>query len=509
MINFMDIKPSQGTYTSASMPGANPYTESEFYQRTLKPFEDLDFFKERYHGKSRFLRINPDLENDIAIALKSDSDDDINDVLELINISRQIDSPANETPFNSLLATMNLQQEIIDINSKTRGFDANTLTAITIIETLYENMVDEVPSSRLEDYLESAYFIHGQTIALAENQKKQMVDPTQLTQYEYTANRLITYIHGLESRIEFSDYLVNLPEKDDQKVSPEQVIKDDEEISSLFKLARQMQTYGVKLGYKAQDFRTGSLVYLPVEKTLENMENFFGDSIYSTDSYARRTLTAVNDSLVTVCDTAKRSFHKGIIYKSSVTDDKDKPRLVTNLNPRIAFEVFGDGSLKHGRTNRNLAIDAAEHNHYKAFRTLQAEIISNYIDLVSPLELSSSLERYGNKPKLDTSPKEQKTERDSKKSGMDAVRQLLIPRIKAAKELPQSTPKTDNHREIRLHGVVWHIRLLPNGWHASPEAQALASQAGIKLAEGETFVKPHKRGSARLGEVVSHNLINR
>lgn len=42
-----------------------------------------------------------------------------------------------------------------------------------------------------------------------------------------------------------------------------------------------------------------------------------------------------------------------------------------------------------------------------------------------------------------------------------------------------------------------HIRILPKGWHASPEKIAEAKRNNIKLLEGQTWVRHYcKRGSA-------------
>jgi hypothetical protein len=51
-------------------------------------------------------------------------------------------------------------------------------------------------------------------------------------------------------------------------------------------------------------------------------------------------------------------------------------------------------------------------------------------------------------------------------------------------------------RAKRKHGVTEHIRRLPPGRKASPAArQSAYENFGIELAEGETFVKRHERGT--------------
>jgi hypothetical protein len=43
--------------------------------------------------------------------------------------------------------------------------------------------------------------------------------------------------------------------------------------------------------------------------------------------------------------------------------------------------------------------------------------------------------------------------------------------------------------------VAGHIRTLPEGQSAGPEAVALARTVGVALGPGETWVKPHDRGT--------------
>lgn len=47
----------------------------------------------------------------------------------------------------------------------------------------------------------------------------------------------------------------------------------------------------------------------------------------------------------------------------------------------------------------------------------------------------------------------------------------------------------------RAHGVRGHLRRLPPGWKASPEAKEIAKTFNVPVPDGYTFVRPHLRGS--------------
>ena len=51
-------------------------------------------------------------------------------------------------------------------------------------------------------------------------------------------------------------------------------------------------------------------------------------------------------------------------------------------------------------------------------------------------------------------------------------------------------------KTARAHWVTGHIRLLPEGWSCSSEAEKEAAKVGISLGLGETWGRPHARGLA-------------
>lgn len=98
------------------------------------------------------------------------------------------------------------------------------------------------------------------------------------------------------------------------------------------------------------------------------------------------------------------------------------------------------------------------------------------------------------------------------------VQKLVLPRLRLInenteqiieeldRELEEAEERTK--RMLRLHEVVDHVRILPPGYGASPEARARAEQLGIKLAPNETFVKKHRRGDGE-PEIKSHKAVRK
>ncbi len=86
------------------------------------------------------------------------------------------------------------------------------------------------------------------------------------------------------------------------------------------------------------------------------------------------------------------------------------------------------------------------------------------------------------------------------------IADLMLPRVRSLEDSStlvsqlerevEEAERVTQARSMRKHDVIPHIRRLPPGKKASPEARRLASEDfGIELADGETFVKKHTRGN--------------
>lgn len=149
--------------------------------------------------------------------------------------------------------------------------------------------------------------------------------------------------------------------------------------------------------------------------------------------------------------------------------------------PDFKVIINTDGSM--GIYPRSLhTLDTVLADRPDAAMALKAEIAANFYDLTTPVydEINAGSPNYPNIPQ-------------EQKEDFDPVTQLLIPRVRRLNQ-PQSTV-SDVVREVRAHDVTWYVRLLRNGWRASPDAIARAKELNVILAENETFVKAHTRGT--------------
>lgn len=114
----------------------------------------------------------------------------------------------------------------------------------------------------------------------------------------------------------------------------------------------------------------------------------------------------------------------------------------------------------------------------------------------------------------------------------DKLRRLLIARTRALQTLGEDiadeikneqNESAETHRDIIKHGVVGHLRRIPNGYQPSPNARRLCvEQLGVDLPDGHTYIQIHTRGNIEapssghkiknnqrnLGRLGINNLIN-
>lgn len=315
----------------------------------------------------------------------------------------------------------------------------------------------------------------------------------------------------LNQRIVVQGYIENLPSDENQEnlVDDTQIEIDNNNISSMFKQALSSQYCGVKNGFIRSRNNNSIFVFLDPQILREKVRS----TLSSDKEYEMQEMVTplINqDAIAIVMETNKTQDKNDIKNFFSKLNNFDfsnpESKLEDYLDTKIDFVIKKGGDITSSFSSGSLERIARDEGKYSSFRQVQAEILADLIDLVTPIEYSEkAFEIEDEEDKRLASKRERVNDVD------DIFGRLLLPRIKAARQL--STKKyskdSEQHREIRLHNVVWHIRKLPNGWHTSPEAIMMAKEAGIALNEGETFVRPHKRGSKKLGEVVANLLVKR
>lgn len=178
-------------------------------------------------------------------------------------------------------------------------------------------------------------------------------------------------------------------------------------------------------------------------------------------------------------------------------------RQYDNLNPLIHAHLGVDGELYEDRIGRKPYLRLVKDNDalYGAYRAFQLTILSHFHDLTRALDATGE-------PVEDTT----KSVLRRINTGRDihnTIGSLTIPRQKHNTEIDPSLVDSPSKRPTREHDIGPFKRTLPNGWKASPTARALAKELNMELAENETVVRRHKRGSTELGRISLHKIMER
>jgi len=95
-----------------------------------------------------------------------------------------------------------------------------------------------------------------------------------------------------------------------------------------------------------------------------------------------------------------------------------------------------------------------------------------------------------------------------RRSSMRRIRVLPKRRRLSLKGSHQwGTPLEHEAIRQRAHGVRGHLRRLHEGWKPSKQAKEIASEFGLSVPDGFTFVRPHVRGGKETTQSVSKTLI--
>jgi hypothetical protein len=454
------------------------------HDNSTRPFESEELFTSRVLGMSRFLRRNPELRYDISSTIQSHDDQSLLNTGELINIAQTIDTPVKQTPIGAIFDYLNLCRELDAIKIKTVGQDSPSDRANFLMQSARKQLLANTDDRQLDAYVDACHFVTSQLDLLYQRGEA----PNPMQWFGIKTSLLHTDLHR---SIEQISYIKDLPNEDKHPVTEMVAQEDSLEVEALFSRLTANQRYGVKLGYTQSRMRPGSFLFAPATFPYD------GINVHQLSfSEGKNILAIVGDSSV-------KSHSESLYFREDGSiDQPGLRRMEIDLKHKIrSLYVLKDTGEIDFMTNcgKSFLTRSRELGRYNSYRMIQAEILSNYIELVCPGESSSGLREQVRRGDL--------SKDMSQSSGMDIVRTLLIPRIHQEENTQTDVDKSV--RQVRLHGVVWHIRKLPAGWHASPEALDMATRAGIQLNENETFVRAHNRGSEAIGKVATHNFFKR
>lgn len=159
-----------------------------------------------------------------------------------------------------------------------------------------------------------------------------------------------------------------------------------------------------------------------------------------------------------------------------------------------------DGELRAGGSIRMREIFAAEGNE-TAYMLARMTAVLRLFDLTVPLNVVERMTEPEPRPgfirRLLGVGSEKPKKTIDPRLILRRLRTFVDDRENVVAEFEREREEDEERTRRRLgrHECVGHVRRLPPGREASPEAAALAAAEGLRLETGETYVRKHERGS--------------
>jgi len=453
------------------------------FMRDLFPYEDGKFLVGRIASPNRILRHAPELYDQTRAALVADDDESLIGLAEDIDIARQLYAPENAKPISAILSFVTLLEAIRQQLPSVDGAGARINALINLI---IKRTADSFPEDQLLDATQTIHYIC--------NQLQQLYNETGYTQLETINLELFSLLDAIYVRLHTYQYIDMLP-ADLDNITTEEMRHDTQHVAELFTEIRATQHYGVKMGY-VEDPRGGTLIFSP---PIDPSEVF-------AHVASPHPLMLQDSSIAGIRHSRKKRHSRIKIKATQLTQGLSSIGNVDDIDPITSMSLGKDGELYTDRDCRTPLVDIARaKGKYTAYRDMQARIIAHYFDITHSLDEVRQVQQTITATNAET--------HTSSRSPMESIERLVIPRANVRKgeqiQTIHNIQENRPSRNVRQHGVVWHIRELPEGWHASPNALELAKKLGVTLRPNETIVKEHRRGSRLLGEVTAHHLIQR
>jgi hypothetical protein len=486
-LGMRDLDPTKTTTKTLDL--TLPPSEEEFRENftqlldtDLKPYvAHNNILLRRLKNPNRLVRQAPELITQMSETFQADDDQSLYDLAEDIDIARQLYEPENTKPINRLLSYLTLMETTSSFSEEAHIRERrNAVDALVA-----QKVADSFDEDQLDRALQSAAFL--------EMKLDELASQTPNNQFSILRAKMHVLRGEIKSRHSAYKYIDMLPEDTDTDIAtPEKVEKDSKVTAGLFETIRSTQAFGVKMGYISE--RTGgTLVFSPpfdaASLDLPNVHPIRKDDF----------------SVVEIIHSRKQK-HQRLKLGFDQTVEGVAEVSTTDLDPIINISIGKDGEL-YGDSYGKISIRdiAVRKGRYAAYRELQAHLYAHYYDLTHRLEDVYQAQKETGEKTDPAEPFSQTTD------PFETMTRLVIPRVQLTKgELASATEAEvteDAYSKVKRHGVTWHRRVLPEGWHASPKALELAAKLGVTLKDNETLVKEHERGSRLLGEVTAHHLV--
>lgn len=270
------------------------------------------------------------------------------------------------------------------------------------------------------------------------------------------------------------------------------------ELSELMSHLVELRRYGVKSSFTRRGF-------LPEQNGAWVMWDY--------RDIAKELGTSRRDCIAILAFAADVNQIKDLRMEAFRHEKTDHTGLRTPFPCSFMWHMQTDGEIDLSANNGSFPVREIFKNNgnavlYQAFRE---QLIGHLYDLIVPVAKLATLPTARGVKKGVV----RKIQELLGRRQMDPVAELILPRIKllenhsevarAAEEEIQKSAEETGRRAKRRHDVVDFIRPLPPGHRPSPMARKLAREAfGIELADNETYVRSHKRGSGE--EITAHSV---
>jgi hypothetical protein len=460
----------------------------ELWEGDFLPFRDDQFFHQRLTSPSRLFRREPEFKQQILADLSAEcTNEQLVEITDYIDVARQMVAPSNEKPLNTFFSLVTI---ITDLNNSTPGGYLDPMSSRV-------NVVGSLLAEKIANGFEPEQLLEAQAYSI--NMARRLEEMYALTRKRYyetfhdkidaIARRLVIRRHAL-------NYVESLPADGVDIVSTAEAKDHSAFIRELFEEIRATQKYGVKMGYVPDD-EFGSFIFHPSVDFAPMLSTNTAPGHIDASSLVAGT-NAVAEVIHSKSDNP-RKVRPNIVLNQ---EGNDLYWDVTALEPWGIMYIGKDGEIYSDRLCQdpivNMAIAAGK---YTAYRNQQAKILAHYYDATHAIEPND------NNPAATSVPIIHSAVQTADRTPLDSINRLIIPRLRNQSE--QSDKGDMPIHTVRRHDVTWHVRKLPKGWKASQAGIDLAKQLGVRIEEGETIVKDHKRGSELLGEVVGYRLIKR
>ncbi|MCA9332848.1 hypothetical protein KDA00_03160 [Candidatus Saccharibacteria bacterium] len=271
-------------------------------------------------------------------------------------------------------------------------------------------------------------------------------------------------------------------------LAPAEVRQTARENDQLFTATKSLQRYGLKPAVAPAIQRSNTREWLVMDPFAMNRERggIEHERRLSASFMGNRTQFASSQPNIARVEstTLDGVAYDGVTTEGLITNTDD---LSCNISIGIQGELVTCGGSNPLRPFFKRLGMLGE------YEQLRSELLSIYFDLVTPVYVQGII-------------KQELSDIRSSNPNFDGLRTLVLARTRIIKilkddieeilEKEHDVPRGYSGGIVR-HDVIQHIRALPEGYRASPAARkACLDDLGIVLAdEGETYVRPHKRGN--------------